>query len=351
VFYVTQDTWPAVETASAAVEDTESKNAPTTIQQAGPTEGLVRRFSFHGEGGSLFGIHIVNIFLTLLTFGVYYFWAKVRTRSYLLSQIEFEGDRLAYHGTGKELLIGFIKAALLFGIPYLVLQFLPKLIDTAGMLDVVAGFVSAGLILMLIPFSIISARRYRFSRTSWRGIRLSVRASTDEFIKLFMGGWLLTLITLGVYYPFFETRRYAFLTSRSFVGNRQFEFDGVGSDLSSSFLLAYFLLPFSLGLSWLWFSAKRQRYYWDHTTCGPARFHSTLTGWRFFRLKLGNLLLLVMTLGLAWPWTVMRNLRVSLSNLTLEGPIDLDSIRQDPGTAATTGEGLTQWLDTGFDLG
>lgn len=351
VFHVMQDTWPPAEPLSPAVESTESQHTPNTIQQAGPPEGRVRRFSFHGVGGSLFGIHIVNIFLTLLTFGVYYFWAKVRTRSYLLSEIEFEGDRLAYHGTGKELFIGFVKAALVFGTPYLVLQFLPKLIDTDGALNVVAGCVSAGLILALIPFSTISARRYRFSRTSWRGIRFSVRASSEEFIKLFVGGLLLTLLTLGAYYLFFETRRYAFLTSRSFVGNRQFHFDGVGSDISSSFLLAYLLLPFTLGLSWLWFSAKRQRYYWDHTTLGQARFRSTITGWKFIRLKLGNLLLLVATLGLAWPWTVVRNLQFTLSNVTLEGAIDLDRIRQDPSAAATTGEGLTHWLDTGFDLG
>ena len=40
------------------------------------------RLLFHGTGGSLFGIHVVNVLLTLVTFGVYYFWAKTRVRVY-----------------------------------------------------------------------------------------------------------------------------------------------------------------------------------------------------------------------------------------------------------------------------
>ena len=43
---------------------------------------------FHGSGGSLFGIHVVNVLLTLVTLGVYYFWAKTRVRVYLMSQTE-----------------------------------------------------------------------------------------------------------------------------------------------------------------------------------------------------------------------------------------------------------------------
>jgi len=74
------------------------------------------------RGWLLLGIHIVNVLLTIVTLGVYYFWAKVRVRSYILSQTECAGDRFAYHGTGRELLLGFVKAVLLIGIPFLLLD-------------------------------------------------------------------------------------------------------------------------------------------------------------------------------------------------------------------------------------
>jgi len=48
-----------------------------------------RHAIFRGSGATLFGIHIVNALLILATLGIYYFWAKVRVRSYLWSQSEF----------------------------------------------------------------------------------------------------------------------------------------------------------------------------------------------------------------------------------------------------------------------
>jgi len=70
----------------------------------------VRRLSLQATGGELFGIYAINLFFTILTLGVYYFWGKTRVRRYLLSQTEFDGDRFEWHGTGKELFIGFLKA-------------------------------------------------------------------------------------------------------------------------------------------------------------------------------------------------------------------------------------------------
>ena len=53
----------------------------------------LHRLAFHGAGSFLLGIHIVNVLLTIVTLGVYYFWAKVRVEEYILSQTECAGDR------------------------------------------------------------------------------------------------------------------------------------------------------------------------------------------------------------------------------------------------------------------
>ena len=68
-----------------------------------------KSFAFRGSGGELFKITIVNFLLTIVTLGIYYFWGRTRVRQYIYSQTEFEGDRFVYHGTGKELLIGWLK--------------------------------------------------------------------------------------------------------------------------------------------------------------------------------------------------------------------------------------------------
>lgn len=321
------------------------------VPSAGAEASRSHRLSFHGAGGSLFGIHIVNIFLTIITLGVYSFWGRVRVRNYLLSETEFEGDRFAYHGTGRELLNGYLKAMLVFGVPFTFLNFAPDLLGLGVVAKVAAGVLAYGIVLVFVPIAMVGARRYRLSRTSWRGIRFSFRGRMADFIKLFVGGSLLTAITLGLYYPFFDTRRHAFMLSRSYFGNQRFDFDGRGRDLFGSYLLALLLFLPTLGLCWFWFLAKKQRYFWDHTTFGGARFHSTVTGWRLLLLKLGNLLLLVGTFGLGWPWVLVRNARFAFAYLTLQGSLDLVGIQQEAQVATATGEGLAGFLDVDFALG
>ena len=132
-----------------------------------------RRLSFHGSGGSLFGIHIVNILLTIITLGIYYFWGKVKVRNYMHSQTEFEGDRFAYHGTGKELFIGWLKA-MGFLIVIGALSFGVRLFSQSIAMQIVSLIILYGAILLLLmPIAIVGAWRFKLSRTSWRGIRFS----------------------------------------------------------------------------------------------------------------------------------------------------------------------------------
>jgi uncharacterized membrane protein YjgN (DUF898 family) len=347
---------PPHATAHAAVPAVAPVDAPygaSPVTSADPApsaaDGQERRLFFHGSGGSLLGIQIVNVFLTLITLGVYHFWGKVRVRSYLFSGSEFDGDRFAYHGTGKELLIGSLKAGLVLGALFALMNASPYL--PGGAPARIAAFATAyGLLLLFIPVAIVGARRYRLSRISWRNIRFSFRGRVADFLKIFAGGGFLTLVTLGLYYPVYATRQHAFLVAHSYFGDRQFAFDGRGHDLFGSYLLGLVLLLPTLGLSWLWFLARKQRYLWDHTSFESARFRCTVTGGRLARLYTGNLLLLVLTLGLALAWVRIRNVRFAFAYLTLRGSLDPAAIRQDAQPAAATGDGLESLLDLGGDF-
>src|SRR5215475_359757 len=156
----------------------------------------VRNPVFHGSGGTLFGIHVVNALLILVTLGIYYFWAKTRVRRYLASQAEMELDRFAYHGTAKELLLGTLKAVVVFGIPVLLMNFIRDVLDVPAALKVIAGVISGSLIFVFFPVAVVGARRYRLSRMSWRGIRFSFRGQVWDLVKIFIIGSFLTGLTL-----------------------------------------------------------------------------------------------------------------------------------------------------------
>lgn len=352
---------------------------------------------FHGSGGSLFGIHLVNALLTLVTLGVYYFWTKVRVRSYLFSQTEFAGDRFSYHGNARELMSGAMKATLVFGVPYYALSNMGPFLGGGVAVNVSLQVAAWLLVLFFIPVATVGARRYRLTRTSWRGIRFSFQGKAWEFMKLWFSGYALTALTLGLYYPYFSTKKQAFLIRHSYFGNEPFKFSGDGARLFRPFFPIYFIASASFLLVWqaaygvvglfvaerlkgsgglgglivvmitvivslivglllfrlllLPYSVTEQRYFWEQTSIGSASFSFPITTWPYFRLKLINLLLGICTLGLAWPWITIRNLRFITDHLTLTGVQDFDTVVQTYDAAPPTGEGLDGFLDTGFDLG
>jgi uncharacterized membrane protein YjgN (DUF898 family) len=336
----------APQTASTANGSSKPPMAvsPTAVTAA----ARVRQLTFHGLAGSLFGIYVVNVLLTIATLGFYRFWGKVRVRSFMLSQTSFEGDRFAYHGTGKELLLGFLKVVVFVGAPITALSFAAEISQNQMVALATQGFISI-LVFLFLPVAMVGARRYRLSRMSWRGIRFSFRGRARDFVKIFVTGAILTVLTLTLYYPFFLVRQQRFMVAHSHFGRRGFVFNGRGRDLLGAYALAVLLFPVTLGLAWFWFQAKQTRYFWEHTAFETARFRATVTGRQLMNLTLSNFLVLLITLGLAWPWVVVRNTRFVFSYLTVEGPLDLDGIVQEPQPATATGDALSSLL--GADVG
>jgi uncharacterized membrane protein YjgN (DUF898 family) len=312
---------------------------------APPGTDSVHRLRFLGEGGELFGIFVVNVLLTLLTLGIYSFWAKVNTRRYLWGQTAFAGDRFGFHGTGRELLLGWLKAVALFGGLVLVTEtILPMLWDNplAGAMGeflLAIGFVA------FLPLAIIGSMRYRLSRTSWRGIRFNFHGEYRDLLGVLLKSFLLTGLTLGLYIPFYQTNLRRFLADYSRFGSASFAFDGDGRALLGRYVLTLLLTLPTLGLIWLWYLAFQRRYYWAHTSLAGARFHCTVTGGGLLGLYAVNLALIVLSLGLALPWATVRTRRFDMETLVLQGPADIEHITQQAQTATPTGEELSGFLD------
>ena len=324
---------------------------PVPLATSAEAAPAMRRLTFHGSALGLFGIQAVNALLTLLTLGVFFFWAKTRVRRYVMGTTELEGDRFAYHGTGRELLVGFAKGVAIFAAPVALLTILPEIYRVPG--EVRASLRSALWLvgLLLVPMAMVGARRYRLSRMSWRGIRFSFRGSVRKFVGLFVVGSILTSLTLGLYYPVFRTQRQAFMVSYAYFGTRKFDFDGRGRDLVRPFVIMLLLFVPTLGLSWFWFAARRERYFAEHTRFGATRFRCAIAGGPLAWLSVTNVVAIVVSLGLLWPWTVVRSLEFTLRYTSLHGPLELDDIQQDARAASAMGEGLAGLLDADFGVG
>ena len=313
-----------------------------------PSRSGAWRLRFHGDGSTLFGIRVVNLLLTLLTLGIYYFWGKVKVRRYIYSQTEFEGDRFAFHGTPIELLLGWLKV-----VPFLALLFfLPQLLflvwQSPGAI-VTGQFALVMLVILLVPVAQIAAHRYRLARTSWRGIRFSFRGSIFGFLWLNIRSYILIYVTSMLYMPFFEVRVRQYLLGQTWFGDARFDFRGKGSDLLGAWVVMIPLTVFSGGFYWFWWSARKARYFWSLTSLGRARFRCTATGGGLFKLWFGNTALLVFTLGLGMAWVTVRNARFWMRHIEIHGDLRLTEVRQEELPASATGEGFADFF--GLELG
>ena len=102
----------------------ESLNAETTEKEmvfaAKSEDGNVLEgtghLSFEGNGAELFGIFMKNLFLNLLTLGIYYPWAKAKQLRYYYGASRIHGSDFQFHGTGREMFIGLLKALVVLGV-------------------------------------------------------------------------------------------------------------------------------------------------------------------------------------------------------------------------------------------
>jgi uncharacterized membrane protein YjgN (DUF898 family) len=296
---------------------------------------------------------IVNAILTVLTLGIYHFWAKANIRRYVYSKTELDGAPFAFHGTGKEMFLGwlqFVGIAFGFGIACSVVGavFRFAMGPLPGMMATMIFFYMG--LFLVMPYAIASAQQYRLSRTSYRGIHFSFRGAPAEFVRVFVKGALLSMVTFGFYTPYLVNNAQSFIINQTYYGDRRFEYDGKGDELFWMYVKAFFLTLITFGLYSLWFQAQQYRYMASHTRFGQARFESQVTGGDLFVLVMTNMLLFFCTLGLALPWIFARTIAFNCEHIALRGAIDFASIKQDKQSASAIGEAAADAL-AGGDLG
>ena len=130
--------------------------------------------AFSGSRGEFFHLVKRGAALELVTLGFYRFWLLTDIRRHLWSNTLVDGDAAEYTGRGKELLIGFL-VALAILVPIYLGYFLIGLeaehYQAFASIPLVAFFYLFG------QFAIFRARRYRLTRTVWRGVRFWMSGS------------------------------------------------------------------------------------------------------------------------------------------------------------------------------
>jgi uncharacterized membrane protein YjgN (DUF898 family) len=166
--------------------------------------------------------------LELVTFGFYRFWLTTDIRRHLWSNTEIDRDALEYTGRGKELLLGFL-IALAVLLPLFLLYFLIGI--AFERYKAFASLPLYGFVLLFGQFAVYRARRYRLTRTIWRGVRFWMTGSGWSYAWRSLLWGLLLIPTLGFAYPWRTAALERYKLGHTFYGTLPARFAATGWQL------------------------------------------------------------------------------------------------------------------------
>lgn len=350
-------------------------------------------FEFTGDWRQFAPLAFTNLLLCIVTLGIYLFWARTRERRYLWSHTRFIDDRLEWTGTGRELIIGYGLAVLLFGLPLAFIQFGLQALALRGHAGAAAliGFVLYLLLLTMTGVAIFRALRYRLSRTFWHGIRGGSDDQGFGFGLHYLWRTLIGTFAFGLLIPWsmvsLWNRRFAAMSfgGMRFTSGARFQPifgrfllfyllpvilfflfgaliiagaglapadfarnpQAAGFALIIGVLVGYVLFFVVLGLIALRYYAAYFREVIGHLTLGDLEFEFTATTGDWFWLVVGNGALIFLTFGIGYIFVGYRNWTFFIRHMRAYGEVPLDTLHQSTTREPGQGEGLLDAFDIG----
>ena len=328
-----------------------------------PPPRVVERFAFTGEAREYFRIWIVNLFLSIVTLGVYSAWAKVRKKRYFYGNSWVAGSNFEYHGNPVAILKGRLIAFTAFMAYTLAGGFSPR--GSAYVLLALSP---------LVPWFVVRSMSFNAANSSYRNLRLHFDGRYREALKALapfillpiaallapepditsrdpsgMWPYFVAPLILAAFYPYVVGSLKLLHVSRSRYGESAFACAARIKDFYGVYILAFVLMvglgaAFSFAVmlvvmmlpDWGWsgipalylvsgaivlgFTQARVMNLTLSATSlggGGVRLRSTMSSLRLAMIYVQNLLAITMTLGLAIPWAAVRIARYRMECLAL----------------------------------
>jgi len=359
------------------------------------SSGVSVEFGQTGTAGGITPIVLLNAVLNIITLTLWRFWARTNVRRYLWSTTTINGEGLEYTGSGWQLFRAFLIVMIGIFLPISAAAVAGQFLLSPEVFVMIFAIAYIPLVFFfwwLFGIAIWMARRFRLSRTRWRGIRFGMSGSANGYAWASIGYGFLSSLTLGWYAPAAEMRLFRRLWNDSYFGDRKFHIthgdDGLAGPLYPTFALAWFgglvgyavfiaivvgandltsgkppnptdptylislyggLLAFVviatlLGMPYFTALLRRQA---QVVGLEGLTFSLKATSASLFWLYIGNLLIVIFTLGFGLAYAQLRTFKYIFSRLSSEGVIDLEAVHQNADKGPKSGEGLADFFDIG----
>ena len=370
--------------------------ATAPLAPHGSVPPSVERLQFTGKAGEYFGIWIVNLFLTIVTLGIYSAWAKVRKKRYFYGNTWVAGANFEYHGNPIAILKGRILAFGAFAAYTLGAQFSPRI---AGL--VALAFMPA------LPWLLVRSFAFNAVNSSYRNLRFHFNATYRDAAVAIGPAVLFPLLAvvlpqvqpgtrptpaqmmfaftplavLWLVYPYLVGKTRLLHVNHSRYGTAPFSCTARIASFYKIYILATLLsIPLMLffvvagvavvfaptvgiallPVAYILFGASLFGYtqsrlgnlIFNATTLdGRLRFGSHLKARKLAGIFGTNILAVLFTLGLAIPWATIRTLRYRAECAEVRAEEGLESFLADVAVqVGATGEAMGEMFDVDLSL-
>lgn len=306
-------------------------------------ERTPKHLSYDGNGTDLAFLMYKNLLFTIFTLGIYAPWARTEMRRFIWGNLSYEGDRFKYTGQGIELFKGwlivvgiYVAAAIIFGVVGKAVPFLPLIIFP--------------FYIYLYALIVYGGTRYRLSRTKWREINFGLKRDkklSRSFILLVFKGVILSLITLGFYFPVFKHNIRKFIIDKSHYGNKFFEYEAVAGDYFLLCIKVVALSIVTLGIYVPWGICELVSFRISNTRLDTVSFRLHLKGKDFFVYSVASYLLSVLTLGLATPWIINWGNSLIFNSIEVFGELNYEEVYNQ---ISMNGDGSADVASVEYDI-
>lgn len=349
-------------------------NPPAAIQDEGEYRDLP--VEFNGQAFEYFKIWIVNIFLIIITLGIYSAWAKVRNKQYFYGNTLIDGSSFQYTAKPLTILKGRLIAVAIF-----------VLFTVAGEFFPIIGLLFALIILAILPWLIVRSLAFNARNSVYRNIRFDFTGSQWDALKTFLLWPLLIFVTFGLALPFILYKQSRFFVSNSAYGTTHFEFNAMVRDYFKVFFIAigaFILVGIIFGvlfggllgnlqddpaaamamaplmaiiaivlyaILFGYFAAALGNIYFSSSTLQRHGFTSTLTTAMMTWLYVSNTLAILLSLGLMIPWAKVRMARYRAGQLQFHAAGSLDKfVAAEQEQVSALGDQMGEVFDMGVSV-
>lgn len=334
----------------------------------------INRFSplvFTGTARQLFGIHFVNILLSLITLGIWIPWARVRNRRFFYGNTRALDDGIDYLATGFALFKGWILVLVAILTFYVTPYFAEDLPYAQEGLSV--------LFMLVYPWALTKSIYFNARNLAWRDVRFDWKGGYFGAAWYFFLFPIIGILTFGLLIPLMSCKARQYIINNYRFGKATFENNleigsFYGAAVQAIFAFIFMLIMvciFSFGLLFIVFGYQMTDSLFDNFMLfathdsdniagyllyltpllflatfyatgafyhavtrniminglqlnGGVKFRSELSGTKLAWIMISNSATILLSFGLLWPWAQVRRYRYLVESTQLRPSEGID---------------------------